>query len=91
MHRLPSPGEEVVLSFLPPCSIASQTIDIYYTMSIAGTLCFTDDYESDAFFDALAEVKPTCFFATPETYERIYHKFRELRRNMSGKISRLLP
>ena len=41
-NRLPSPGEEVVLSFLPHASVASQTIDIFYTMSIAGTLCFVD-------------------------------------------------
>ena len=41
-NRLPSPGEEVVLSFLPHASVASQTIDIFYTMSIAGTLCFVE-------------------------------------------------
>ena len=41
-NRLPNPGEETILSFLPHSCVIAQTIDIYYSMSIAGTLVFTD-------------------------------------------------
>ena len=42
-NRLPAPGEEVILSYIPFTHIASQTIDIYYSITIGGTLCFVDD------------------------------------------------
>ena len=42
-NRLPAPGEEVILSYIPFTHVASQTIDIYYSITIAGTLCFVDD------------------------------------------------
>jgi long-subunit acyl-CoA synthetase (AMP-forming) len=53
-----------------------------------GTLCFVEDedvlHDPDAFFSALAEIEPTVFFGPPAIYERVYHRLRELRRNMSG-------
>ncbi len=35
--------------------------------------------DTPAFFEALADVQPTVFFATPHIYEKIYHKLREAR------------
>ncbi len=91
-NRLPSPGEEVLLSFLPVhCSVAAHAVDVYYSMSIAGTLCFYEGASSSssfppdlmtdasALFEALSEVQPTVFFATPAVYEKIYHRLREAR------------
>ena len=64
-------------------------IEIYYTMSIVGTLCFHGEdtdilHDSFAFFDAISEIKPTVFFGPPSTYERIYHHFREMKKHTSG-------
>ncbi len=35
--------------------------------------------DTNVFFEALAEIQPTVFFANPAVYERIYHKLREVR------------
>lgn len=86
-NRLPSPGEEIILSLLPASSVTAHILDIYYTMSIAGTLCFYDEdilNDMSSFFDAVASVQPTVFCASPHIYERIYQRFRENRRQMSG-------
>lgn len=59
----------------------------------AGTLCMICDADlynhQDKFFEAIAEVQPTVFFAPPPIYERIYHKLRSTKRQMSG-IQRVL-
>ena len=39
-NRTPSPGEEVMISFLPLSHISTQLIDIYYMISVAGTTVF---------------------------------------------------
>lgn len=88
-NRLPAPGEEIVMSYLPHSEIASQTLDIFYTMSIVGTLCFPDEEvdvltDTSAFFDALADIQPTVFFGPPAAFERIYHRFRDMKRHTSG-------
>ncbi len=75
------------MSFLPHAGVASQTIDIYYSMSIAGTLCFFDlDLlnHPTAFFEAIEEVQPTVFFGNAVVYERVYHRLKENRKAMSG-------
>ena len=70
-------------------------IDIFYTMSIVGTLCFYEEEQTDilsdnfAFFEAISEIKPTVFFGPPSAYERIYHHFREMKKHTSG-VSRLI-
>ena len=56
-------------------------IDIFYSMSIVGTLCFPDEEsdvinDAEAFFEAITEIQPTVFFGPPSAYERIYHHFR---------------
>ena len=88
-NRMPIPGEEVLLSIHPYSGIAAQIIDIYYTMSIAGTLCIICDHDicfgpQNKLFDAIAEIQPTVFFAPPSLYEHIYHRLRSTKRQMSG-------
>ncbi|QQP51260.1 Uncharacterized protein FKW44_012571, partial [Caligus rogercresseyi] len=77
-NRMPCPGEEVLISVLPFSSISSQIVDIYYTICVVGTLCISADAnlfnQRDAFFEAIFDVQPT----------RIYHKLRNLKRQMSG-------
>ncbi len=73
-NRLPAPGEEIILSYIPFSHAASQTIDIYYSITIAGTLCFVEDDRdlmdnSEALLDAIAGVQPTVFFGLPRAYE----------------------
>ena len=65
-------------------------IDIFYTMSIVGTLCFPGDdmdvtNDTSHFFEAISEIQPTVFFGPPSTYERIYHHFREMKKHTSGE------
>jgi len=93
-NNLPTPGEEVIMSYLPHSEIASQTIDIFYTMSIVGTLSFPGedmDVNNDTshFFEAISEIQPTVFFGPPSAFERIYHHFREMKKHTSG-VSRLI-
>ena len=74
-NRLPAPGEEVLLSVLPSSTVTAHTLDIYYTMSIAGTLCFVEEdilNDTNIFFEALTETAPTILFGNPAIYERIY-------------------
>ena len=59
----PSPGDEVMISFLPLAHISTQLIDIYYLISIAGTSVFlpTDIlHNQEDFFAALEEVSVCC-------------------------------
>ena len=70
-------------------------IDIFYTMSIVGTLCFPGDdmdvtNDTSHFFEAISEIQPTVFFGPPSTYERIYHHFREMKKHTSGENTYLL-
>ena len=74
--------------------ILSLQIDIFYSMSIVGTLCFPDEEsdvinDADAFFEAITEIQPTVFFGPPSAYERIYHHFRDMKKHTSG-VSRLI-
>ena len=58
-NRTPSPGEEVMISFLPLSHISTQLIDIYYMIGVAGASVFpnTDILNNrDNFFAALKEV-----------------------------------
>ena len=64
-------------------------IDIFYTMSIVGTLSFPGedmDVNNDTshFFEAISEIQPTVFFGPPSAFERIYHHFREMKKHTSG-------
>ena len=55
----PSPGHEVMISFLPLAHISTQLIDIYYLISVAGTLVFPATliaHSQESFFAALKEV-----------------------------------
>ena len=55
----PSPGHEVMISFLPLAHISTQLIDIYYLISVAGTLVFPAKpiaHNQESFFAALKEV-----------------------------------
>ena len=38
----------------------------------------------DPFYDAILEVQPTVFFGTPDVYESLYYRLKDLRRTMSG-------
>ena len=60
----PSPGDEVMISFLPLAHISTQLIDIYYIISVAGTSVFlpSDILHNQAdFFAALEEVSAWCW------------------------------
>jgi len=83
----PSPGDEVMISFLPLAHISTQLIDIYYLISIAGTSVFPATpilHSQERFFAALKEVRPTVVYGQPVVFERIYHKLVEMRRTLSG-------
>jgi len=83
----PSPGDEVMISFLPLAHISTQLIDIYYLISIAGTSVFlpTDIlHNQEDFFAALEEVQPSVLYGPPVIFERIFHKLVTMRRSVSG-------
>ena len=46
-NKLPVAGEEVVMSYLPNSTIAAQLTDIFYTISVAGTLVFAASDETN--------------------------------------------
>ena len=92
-NKLPVAGEEIVMSYLPHSNISSQLHDIYYTISVAGTLMFaaSDEFnqeciltDDDAFFSAVEDINPTVFFGPPFVYERMYHRLRLMKRATSG-------
>ena len=92
-NKLPVAGEEIVMSYLPHSNIAAQLTDIFYTISVAGTLAFaaSDEFDQesmlsddDAFFSAVEEINPTVFFGPPSVYERMYHRLRLMKRSTSG-------
>ena len=73
-NKLPVAGEEIVMSYLPHSNISAQLHDIYYTISVAGTLMFaaSDEFnqeciltDDDAFFSAVEDINPTVFFGPP--------------------------
>ena len=75
--RMPIPGEEVILSYLPYCQVAAQIIDIYYAISVAATLVFSSSnviQDSDSFFRAILDVKPTILCGPPRMFEKLYYR-----------------
>lgn len=74
--------------------VGTQLTDIFYSILVAGTLCFPDSLDcwsslsdcddDDALFDAIAEVQPTVFFGPPLVFEKMYHRLREIKRSTSG-------
>jgi len=83
----PCPGEEVILSFSPLCHVSTQVIDVYYMISVAGTIVFpgSDIFnQQELFWKVMEEVQPTILYGPPVIFERIYHKLKNVRRSMSG-------
>ena len=71
---------------------SSFQIDIFYTMSIVGTLSFPGDdmdvtNDTSHFFEAISDIQPTVFFGPPSAFERIYHHFREMKKHTSGETN----
>lgn len=58
-NRNPSPGEEILMSFLPLSHISSLLVDLYYALLVAGTIVFPGKevlWDEDQFFLSLREV-----------------------------------
>ena len=59
-NQTPAPGEETLMSYLPLSHISSLLIDVYYVITVAGTLVFPNRellWDQNKFFDSLLEVK----------------------------------
>ncbi|XP_023330627.1 very long-chain-fatty-acid--CoA ligase bubblegum [Eurytemora carolleeae] len=86
-NRSPAPGEEVLISYLPLSHISTQILDIYYCMTVAGTLVFPSSnilHDGDMFFQEIKTIQPTILYGPPVIFERIYHRLVQLRRSVSG-------
>ena len=86
-------GEEVVLSYMPLSHISEQVTSVFYAISVAGTLAFgaNDVTTQDMLlandldlFEAVSDAQPTVFFGSPQIYEQIYNRLREMKRSTSG-------
>uniref|UniRef100_A0A8C5HT89 long-chain-fatty-acid--CoA ligase n=1 Tax=Gouania willdenowi TaxID=441366 RepID=A0A8C5HT89_GOUWI len=77
-------GVEVLVSYLPLSHIAAQMIDIWVSMSFAGTTYFAEpDALKGSLVNTLKEARPTCFLGVPRVWEKMQDKMKAI----GGKAS----
>ena len=84
--RPASPGEEVVLNMAPLNDISSQIVEVFYPLSVAGTILIPTSesvFNSSKVFTLIRELQPTLIWGSVRFYEMMYHKLRALLLSMS--------
>lgn len=83
-------GKEVLISYLPLSHVAAQMVDIFMSLTLAGTVYFADrDALKGSLLKTLQEVRPTRFLGVPRVYEKIQEKMMAVGAQ-SGHIKRLI-
>ncbi|XP_045612661.1 long-chain-fatty-acid--CoA ligase ACSBG2 [Procambarus clarkii] len=71
-------AHEVIVSYLPMSHLAAQMLDIYLACTIAATVYFAQpDALKGSLLQTLIEAQPSCVFAVPRVWEKIYEKMKE--------------
>lgn len=66
-------GQEVFISYLPLSHVAAQVLDIYATMTMAGTVFFAEkDALKGSLVKTLRQVRPTRFLGVPRVFEKMH-------------------
>ena len=85
-------GEEVVLHRGPLSDISAQIVEVFYPLSVAGTIvipaCSTL-YNYATTLAIMREVRPTLVWAPAHFYENMYHQLRNMHSSMS-RIKRII-
>ncbi|KAF7405424.1 hypothetical protein HZH66_004330 [Vespula vulgaris] len=78
--------EEILISYLPLSHVAAQIVDIFLSMSVAGTVYFADKNAlKGSLIETLLVAKPTAFLGVPRVWEKIYEKMQLVARN-NGRV-----
>ncbi|RVE67885.1 hypothetical protein OJAV_G00086270 [Oryzias javanicus] len=68
-------GQEILISYLPLSHVAAQMIDIWISMSFAGTTHFAEpDALKGSLVNTLREARPTCFLGVPRVWEKMQER-----------------
>lgn len=83
-------GKECVVSYLPLSHIAGQMLDLFLTLTVAGTVYFAEkDAMKGSLIKTLTEVRPTVFLTVPRIFEKIQEKMVEASAQ-SNEIKKML-
>ncbi|XP_040898803.1 long-chain-fatty-acid--CoA ligase ACSBG2-like [Toxotes jaculatrix] len=70
---------EVVVSYLPLSHVAAQMLDMWITMTFAGTVYFAEpDALKGSLGTTLKEVRPTYFLGVPRVWEKMQEKMKAI-------------
>ncbi|MED6272780.1 Long-chain-fatty-acid--CoA ligase acsbg2 [Characodon lateralis] len=73
----PNYSEEVLVSYLPLSHVAAQMIDIWCSMSLAGTTHFAEpDALKGSLVNTLREARPTGFLGVPRVWEKMQERMK---------------
>lgn len=83
-------GKETLVSYLPLSHVAAQIIDIFISLTIAGTVYFADkDALKGSLVKTLVDARPTNFLGVPRVYEKIQEKMMQIG-SQSGALKRAI-
>jgi len=75
LYNLKHTDQEVIVSYLPLSHVAGSMIDVFMTISIAGTVYFADKKAlKGTLINTLLDARPTFFFGVPRVYEKFHEK-----------------
>lgn len=76
--KKPLDETDAMISYLPLSHIAAQIIDLFHPLFAGTQIYFAQpDALKGSLGDTLRDVRPTCFFAVPRVWEKIYGKSRK--------------
>ena len=73
--RPAAPGEETVLNMNPLNNISSQIVEVFYPLSVAGTIIIPachSVFNSSQVFSLVKELQPTLIWGSVRFYELMY-------------------
>lgn len=75
LYELKHTNIEVTVSYLPLSHVAGSMIDVFLTVSIAGTVYFADRKAlKGTLINTLLAARPTYFFGVPRVFEKFHEK-----------------
>ncbi|KAL7051846.1 hypothetical protein ACKWTF_004659 [Chironomus riparius] len=84
-YQLNHTNIEVTVSYLPLSHVAGSMIDVFLTISIAGTVYFADKKAlKGTLINTLLAARPTFFFGVPRVYEKFHEKISHVIEGTSG-------
>ena len=75
LYKINHTNIEVTVSYLPLSHVVGSMIDVFLTISIAGTVYFADKKAlKGTLINTLLAARPTFFFGVPRVYEKFHEK-----------------